>query len=80
MKRPRRAAFTPLHHPRCERRPVLSGALEHRTLKRHECRAPIPEWDFVNQPDKHGCNNGQIQKPLLGGFAALILKCVLRFS
>jgi hypothetical protein len=41
--------------------------------------AYLPEWGFVNQPDKHGCNNGQIQKPLLGGFAALMLKFVLRF-
>jgi endonuclease III len=38
----RRAAFTPLHHPNCEPRPIFPGAPECRVLKRHKCRAPIP--------------------------------------
>ena len=42
MKRPRSAAFMPLHLPHCERYLILSGALEPWTLKRHKCRAPIP--------------------------------------
>ena len=42
MKRPRRAAFTPLHRPNCKRRRIHSAAPEHRTLKRHKCRAPNP--------------------------------------
>ena len=41
----RRAAFTPLHHPHCERRRILPRAPEPRTLKRHECRAPNAEAD-----------------------------------
>ena len=68
-------------------KPCFSGCLPIKVGRR--CRAAVilgprssaalPEWGFVNQPDKHGCNNGQIQKPLLGGFAALMLKSVLRF-
>ncbi len=46
----RRAAFTPLHHPNCEPRPVFPGALKRRTLKRHECRAPESQRDSVPKP------------------------------
>jgi len=37
----RRAAFTPLHLPRCEWRRILSRALEHLALKRNKFRAPF---------------------------------------
>jgi hypothetical protein len=41
MKTPRSAAFTPLHHPNCQRRRIIPHAPERRALKRHECRAPL---------------------------------------
>ena len=45
MKRPRSAAFTPLHRPNCERPWIIPSAPDYLTLKRHKCRAPIPAAD-----------------------------------
>ena len=50
----RRAAFTPLHRPRHERRPICPGTPECRTLKRHKCRAPNPNGIPSQSPGLRG--------------------------
>ena len=54
MKTSRRAAFTPLHLPHCERPPIFPGAPKHRTLKRHQCRAPNPKGIPSQSPGLRG--------------------------
>ena len=54
MKRPRRAAFMPLHLPHCERPPIFPSASDYLTLKRHECRAPNPNGIPSQSPGLRG--------------------------
>ena len=45
----RRAAFTPLHHPHCERPRIIPSSPDQHTLKRNKFRAPIPAVPTTQQ-------------------------------